>query len=309
MQEKKENTLCIDPETGAVIINDTLRIEPGWMIEEFLQSDVYKTYAHEGGSDRTKVLLLKNVAGQEVLIRIFTLGTKVIKNVRIEIPHAGVKKSEQVGKVVFMFLREILYQSLSDDDIKENDYDEKYHSGSILYKVPWGIVLVYETSDSFAYLEIKYRRWKDKKENTLRIDPKDGAIVVNEMMHIKPDWTLTEIEQSDAYAKYIHSESAKSRVLIIDNVDGKEIIVRIALEDMKINRIIIKIAHDGPGETSRMQEADFIALRKMMYQSFTDYDSQYDEEWFLSYEFAWGGLGLKFDNRGSATEAHIWYRR
>lgn len=102
MDSNKENILRIDPETGAVIINDSTRIEPGWTMAEFVQSDVYKTYVHDGSSERTKVLLLKNVAGKDISFSVMSIGTKVIKDIKIEIFHPGVEKPAEADKTDFL---------------------------------------------------------------------------------------------------------------------------------------------------------------------------------------------------------------
>lgn len=151
-------------------------------------------------------------------------------------------------------------------------------------------------------------KMENNKENTLAIDPETGAVVINGM-RIESDWTLEELEKSDAYKKYIkHSTTDIVRKLLIPNVEGKEIFVEVSLSDAKIDEIDFKFRH-SQAEAVLFHVEEFIALRKLLQQSFPGYSSEKDNSGYILYRFSWGSVVARIDQREKNSELIISYKR
>jgi hypothetical protein len=157
-------------------------------------------------------------------------------------------------------------------------------------------------------LEVKLRM-EDKTENTLRIDPETGAVVINDTMWIDPEWTANELEESEAYKKYVLRKRENNFMCLVHNVGGREALIVASFWDEKMQIIDIELGHEGPADTWKMQKADFIVLREILYKSFSGYASAHESDVYISYDFPWGSVVLTYDNRGSAANIYMSFMR
>lgn len=151
---------------------------------------------------------------------------------------------------------------------------------------------------------------EEKIENTLRIEPDTGAVVINDTLRIDPEWTFEEIVNSEAYKRYAYIEVIDEiRSFLIDNVAGNQMIIDVSLRDAKIKRIEIKFLHNSQGESERKQESDFIALREILYNSFLGYNSDDNSDGYVLYKFPWGSAVCNINRREFFSDIYISFRR